>query len=114
MNYLSSLNSSFSVIVLTECHFREELINLDIHNMYPLNGYNMFYVRSKIKYGGVIIYVKDNVGASYINELTGTNNVCDSLYIKIPLNKTELVIGGYYRHCISNSSDKILYAITKS
>ena len=54
-----------------------------MHNRFPLTGYNMFYVKSTIKFGGIVAYTKENLKTVYINNLTKTNNFCDSLFLKI-------------------------------
>ena len=53
--YLNSLNYTFDAIVLTECHIEKStLVNVDLHNKHPIEGYDKFYIESNIKYGGVI------------------------------------------------------------
>ena len=79
----------------------------DLHNEHPINGYDKFYVKSCIRYGGVVIYVKSELQASYFHELTQTCSTHDSLYVKINAgnlhekskNGKALIVGGYYRHC---------------
>ena len=56
--YLSNLEQKFDVIIMTECHITKDIINQDLHNMYALEGYNMFYAKSEIKFGGVVVYSK--------------------------------------------------------
>ena len=86
--------------------------NEDLHNQYPIDGYDKFYVKSCIRYGGVVIYVKSELQASYFHELTQTCNTHDSLFVKInsvnlhgnkksKIGKASkaLIVGGYYRHC---------------
>ena len=54
--YLASLNYNFDIIVLSECHIQiNEHHNADLHNTHVIGGYDKYYTRSKIKYGGVII-----------------------------------------------------------
>lgn len=99
--FLSSLNYKFDVITLVECHIKnDELYNHDLHNTHPLNNYDKFYVRSNIRYGGIIMYVKKELSANYCNVLTYSHNTCDSLYVKINSKPNKpLFIGAYYRHC---------------
>ena len=107
--YLSTLNQKFHVIILSECHITQDILNVNIKNRYPLDGYNMFYVKSRIKYGGVMIYVKNELNSVYIEELTSSNDICDSLYLKIENGGTKFITGGYYRHCKPAKSDKLQY-----
>ena len=117
LEFLNTIKYSFDVIILTECHiFKNEIYNADIHKTHPINGYDKFYTRSTIKFGGVIIYVKTELKAIYCNELTRSTKTHDSVYVKIdPVNlhrnnvktRNALFIGGYYRHCVA--SDKISF-----
>ena len=105
--YLSSLETQFDIIILTECHLqKDDLVSRDLHNKYPLNGYNTFYVKSTIRYGGVLVYVKSHLKTVYINNLTQSNTLCDSIYLKISDTHSECILAGYYRHCIQNNSSK--------
>ena len=109
MIYLAELNYDFDVIALTECHLQQnEVYNYDLENTHTIQGYTKFYSRSKIKYGGVILYIKSNLKASYCHELTKSHDHYDSLYVKIDSstvhdkksgNRRPLIIGTYYRHC---------------
>ncbi len=111
--YLSSFKFTFDAVILTECHIAiNDHCNFDLHNQHPLEGYDKFYVKSTIKYGGVIMYVKSELKAAYCHELTKTCYTHDSVYVKIdPGNihnsrsksRKPLYLGGYYRHC--NASD---------
>ena len=115
VSYLATLKIEFDVICLTECHIEKDMLGTDMHEKFPLNGFTMYYVNSNIRYGGVMIYVKNNLNASYINELTGSNENCDSLYLQVSSNiskKDKLVIGGYYRHCKATVTDKICFIDT--
>ena len=107
--YLSSIKLKFHVIVLSECHISKDELNLDIQNRYPLTGYKMYHVKSTRKYGGVIIYVTESLNVSYVNELTVTNDICDSLYLNLIINNINIVIAGYYRHCIATIAEKIRF-----
>ena len=99
--YLNSLNYLFDAIILTECHLPKDEANIDMHNTFPINGYEMFYTRSNTAYGGVMIYVLDKHEASYHSALTFSNDIMDSCYVKI--NKSQIndtvFVGGYYRFC---------------
>ena len=105
--YLNSLNFIFDAIILTECHIPKDAANIDIHNTFPINGYVLFYTRSNIAYGGVMVYVLDKHEASYHSTLTFSNDIMDSCYVKINKCKTNdtVYIGGYYRFCYSNKND---------
>ena len=83
VSYLATLKVEFDVICLTECHIEKDMLGTDIHEKFPLKGYTMYYVNSNIRYGGVMIYVKNNLNASYIKELTDSNENCDSLYLQV-------------------------------
>ena len=111
VQYLGSLNHTFDAIILTECHIQKDLSDTDLHNVHVLEGYKKFYIKSLIKYGGVVIYIRDELKAEYYHELTRTCNTHDSVYVKIsPLSKNSkkcLYIAGYYRHC--NKADKMMF-----
>ena len=111
--YLNSLNFTFDAIVLSECHIQKDLANVDLHNKYPITGYNLFYVKSNISYGGVMVYILDLHEASYHSKLTQSNNVMDSCYVKIHNSKINdtVYIGGYYRFC-NPGKDEILSFIS--
>ena len=73
-----------------------------------MEGYTKYYSRSQIKYGGVVLYIKSSLKASYCYELTQAHECFDSLYVKIDPsnlhdeksgNRRPLFIGTYYRHC---------------
>ena len=106
--YLNCFKASFDVLILNECHIQESLISKKtLENMYPITGYNMYFIDSKIKYGGIIIYVKEKFDSSIVPEFSQSNNICDSLFLKINNCSTrkKLYVGGFYRYCKSNSSD---------
>ena len=110
--YLNSFKFTFDAIILTECHIAvNDLCNFDLHNQHPIEGYDKFYVKSTIKYGGVVMYVKSDLKAAYCHELTKTCPTHDAVYVKIdPANvhnsniksRKPLYLGGYYRHCIAS------------
>lgn len=99
--YLNTITHTFDVIVLNECHIKQDAANTNLHSKFPLTGYELFYVKSTISYGGVMIYVLDSHEASYFSTLTRSNNIMDSCFIKIHNSKVndEIYIGGYYRFC---------------
>ena len=107
ITYLNSISCKFDIIVLTEAHLQKNAVQaVDLYSRFPMEGYNIFYVESTIKFGGVVMYIKTELEASYCYELTCTSNVCDSLYVKIRTsNKKQLYMGGYYRFCRSNTDD---------
>ena len=113
--FLNTMHYKFDVIFLTECHIQADDLNIDIHNRHPIDGYDKFYVKSCIKFGGVVMYIKQKFKAQYYLNLTKTCTTHDSLYVKIdPINlhgnkkrKNILFLGGYYRHC--RESDKIQF-----
>ena len=80
---LSTLKYQFDVITLVECHIKEnELYNNDLHFAHVINNYDKIYVKSKIKYGGIVMYVKKKLSANYCSLLTYSQNTCDALYVK--------------------------------
>ena len=107
--YLTTLKQKFDIICLTECHLDNDILNTDLHNQFHIEGYTMFYVKSKIRFGGIIMYVKNILNAVYIQELTGSNDYCDFLYLQINNKNEKLTVGGYYRHCKASNSDKICF-----
>ena len=116
--FLNTINHKFDAIVLNETHItNKQTANIDLHNLFPLMGYDLFYVSSTIKYGGVIIYIKTKFNATYNNALTKTNNSYDSLYVTLDLKNLsngsstskKLNIGGYYRHCLKGTADVMTF-----
>jgi len=113
LGYLGTINCNFDVIVLTECHIQKDTVSpTNLHNKYPIEGYDMFYIDSNIKFGGVILYIKTKFKATYCHDLTNSSNTHDSVYVKCNNpnsynlhKKKQLYIGGYYRHCVSKSDD---------
>ena len=109
-DFLLSFKYHFDIIVLSETHINNLDCYLpDLHNTHVIEGYDKFYVRSTRRFGGVIIYANVNLKASYIDELTTTCNNYDSVYIKITRTKIPLCVGGYYRHCLEKSTDKVCF-----
>ena len=104
ITYLNTLDQSFDVITLSECHLQ---VNANCDNRFKIEGYDNFFVYSNIKFGGCAIYCKTTLCASQITGLTKSTNTCDYTYIKIPYNKRckEFNVGVYYRHCRSSKSD---------
>ena len=108
--FMKSITHEFDIIALTECHLHlNETYNADLQNTHPIPGYDKFYVKSKIRYGGVVLYVRTNLKATYCLELTGSHHNHDCVYVKINpeqlhdkkyvKNRRPLKIGAYYRHC---------------
>ena len=106
-SYLSTLKSKFNIICLTECHITKETADSDLEK-YKIDGYQFFHVKSSIKFGGVIVYIKDSFEARCIEELSGTNSTCDYLLIEIKNKNSskKIITGGYYRHCINTTTEK--------
>ena len=103
--FLNTLNTSFDVITLSECHLRNSNTYLN-RNRFTINGYNNFFVFSCIGYGGCAVYAKKELHASQIHSLTNTSKFSDHTYIEISNKcKKKLVIGVYYRHNISTKKD---------
>ena len=104
--YLNSLDHTFDVITLSECHIT---LNTNIDNRYKIEGYDNFFVYSNIKFGGCVIYSKTHLGASQIKSLTKSTNSCDFTFINIPNNNRNKAtnIGVFYRHCLNNKIDMI-------
>ena len=108
--FMKSITHEFDIIALTECHIHlNETYNSDLHNTHSIPGYDKFYVQSKIRYGGVVLYVRANLKATYCLELTGSHDNHDCVYVKINpeqlhdkkyiKNRRPLKVGAYYRHC---------------
>ena len=58
--FLNTLNTSFDVITLSECHLRKSNTYLNC-NRFAINGYDNFFVFSNIGYGGCAIYAKKRI-----------------------------------------------------
>ena len=101
VTYLVALNVRPDILVLTECHITKDNVNIDLSTKFKLEGYNLYYCKSVVTYGGVIIYVKENIKASYNEQLCETNEQYDALYLDIGKidKKSNFTIGGLYRHC---------------
>lgn len=111
VTYLVALNVRPDILVLTECHITKDNVNIDLSTKFKLEGYNLYYCKSVVTYGGVIIYVKENIKASYNEQLCETNEQYDALYLDIGKidKKSNFTIGGLYRHCRQKSTDKICF-----
>ena len=73
LNYISTIEHNFDVLILTEAHIQvDPHYNADLHQKHVISGYDKFYCRYNIKFGGVVIYVKTEYQACYISELTKT------------------------------------------
>ena len=107
ITWLNSLTLSFDAIILTECHIQSSAIgNKTLENMYPIVGYKKYFTSSTIKFGGVMIYVKEHFEAIVIPSCSGSNNNSDTCFLKInnknchgQNNNNHIVIAGLYRHC---------------
>ena len=59
ISYLSTIEHDFDVLILTEAHLQvDPNYNFELHQMHVITGYDKFYCRSNIKFGGVVMYVK--------------------------------------------------------
>ena len=83
--FLNTLNTSFDVITLSECHLRKSNTYLNC-NRFAINGYDNFFVFSNIGYGGCAIYVKKELNATQILSLTNTSTYSDHTFISITSN----------------------------
>ncbi len=84
MTWLSVISVKFDVIILTECRTQNTLLgNKALNNMYPITGYNKFFTTSAIKYGGVMMYIKDCFDATVVPSCSTSNNLCDTLFVRI-------------------------------
>ena len=110
--YLNMFKIPFDVIVLSECHINGTTGCSDIDKKFDINGYQKFYCKSRIKFGGVVVYVKNTFDTLIVNELTIAAEYYDSLYLKIrsPNGLKPVILGAYYRHCRHNSHDIIKFA----
>ena len=111
MMYLNSLSLTFDIMVLSECHISNTGNYGNIDSRLEIQGYNKFYSKSEIKFGGVVMYIKKDFNVTVISELTACTDFYDSLYIKICCSRLQkpIVVGGYYRHCRNNSHDIIRF-----
>ena len=111
VTYLAALNIRPDILVLNECHITKDEINIDLSNRYKLEGYKLYYIKSAVSYGGVIIYVKENIKATYNEKLSETNEQYDALYLYIGKidKRSNYVVCGIYRHCKKNNTDKICF-----
>ena len=112
MTFLSTFSLHFDIICLTEAHLYNKNKYLDT-DRFHLEGYTSFKVHSSIKYGGCVVYVRNTLQCNMINDLTGTNQVSDYLYVNVtvPGSRKELCVTVYYRH---NKHDKKRYVISQN
>jgi hypothetical protein len=91
-----SLEHKFSVIGLAETN--NEPSNKDL---YMLDGYNSFYQGTqpgKSKGTGVALYVRSDFNATIIKNISHTTPNLESIFVKIPISKSEFItIGTLYR-----------------
>ena len=103
--FLNTLDTSFDIITLSECHFSSKNTYLN-NRRFSIDGYDNFFVFSSISYGGCAIYTKKELQANQITDLTSTSAYCDHLYVTFKTNKTKnTAIGVYYRHNLSAKAD---------
>ena len=104
MAFLSTFSLHFDITCLTEAHLYNKNKYLDT-DRFHFEGYTSFKVYSSIKYGGCVVYVRNTLQGIMINDLTGTNQVSDYLYVNVTVSgsKKELCAAVYYRH---NKHDK--------
>ena len=98
--FLKSLPFQFDVISLSETHLPRSKIYLN-NDKFNLEGYSIHRAFSTISYGGCIIYVRQPLQSHTIAELTGSDSVCDHLYVSVTNPddpKSTAIIGTYYRH----------------
>ena len=91
---LKSLNHKFTVIGLSETHLRDKP-----HEYYDLPGYSLEYVnRVGRKWGGVCMYISNDVKYKIRQDLCEANSNFESCFIEIEnINERNSLIGVVYR-----------------
>ena len=99
LSYLLTFSFRFDIICISEAHLDTSKSYLDSVR-FDIDGYCQYQVPSTIQYGGCVIYVRQPIKSSIIPDLSGSNSVCDTLYVNIDLpgSKKPCCIGLYYRH----------------
>ena len=92
LELLESLDHIFSLIILNETW-----LEASEHDLFQIEGYDIFSAPRNRHGGGVLIYVKQNIHALPQDHLTHTNLFFESIFLKIKLNSKTLTIGTVYR-----------------
>ena len=92
LEMLESLDHIFSLIILNETWLEESE-----HDLFQMEGYDLFSSSRNRHGGGVLIYVKQNINALSQEQLTHINPFFESLFLKIKLKSKTLTIGTVYR-----------------
>jgi len=92
--YLNHIMNLISLLSLKQELIAQTLIYLIIKCMDTL----FFHCDSTTKAGGVGTYTKNTIDAKHIQELSRSFYGCESLWIKVGLNKENIIIGVVYRH----------------
>ena len=104
--FLKVANFSFTFIVLTEVWLDS---NFDNHQFF-IPGYKfVFCLREGRIGGGIIIYYKETLNVTTINEKTGIFSTHESLCIKFKLNNKTFHIWAVYRPPSCSTTDFLMY-----
>ena len=91
-NFLKYLNSNLTIVALTETHLSKN-IDVNLHLKY-YNSHNVY----RNEYGGGIkVYIRNNVNATVLCNLSGVFDSYESLFLKIELDNKSVYVGTIYR-----------------
>ena len=97
--YLSELYYEPDIIAISETRINSTNSHLSDHQMH---GYTFFplWLNNKSRWSGHLYYkhIKNTIDAKHIQELSRSFYGCESLWIKVGLNKENIIIGVVYRH----------------
>ena len=115
---LESLDHIFSLIILNETWLEPSE-----HDLFQIEGYDLFSAPRNRHGGGLLIYVKEDIHAFPLEQFTYTNPIFESLFLKIKFKSKTLTVGTVYRppsnsHNINDFLDefkkKVLSALPSS
>ena len=80
----------------------ETKIGKSIENIHNFSGYNLVFNSSSSSKGGILFLVKSSVRYEIIDEFNLSLDSIESLFIRINLNGSDLIVGNIYRRPGSN------------
>src|SRR5215813_7704347 len=112
-NLITQLNSCFPIMGLSETW-----ITNDLRNCFSLPNYNCEFScrKNDSPYGGVGLYIKNNIPYKIRDDLSSTIDLCESLWIEIPKQlfpsnkfKNDIIVAVIYRSPNSSLQDFLNY-----
>ena len=97
-NLLSTLNTSFDIIGITETRFAK---NSQPHINFDLTNYNFEHTPTETGAGGTLLYISDDITykcRNDLNKLLYSPGELESTFIEIMNTKKKIIVGCIYRH----------------